>query len=889
MTESIIPEHFRLKTRPVADVKAVVTGPCVRFTVLTDRLLRLEYDPAEVFEDRPSQAFWNRHQPVPDFTATIHPDNITIETTCLRLRYTVTPRGFATDTLQITLKSTGATWRYGDSDHQNLGGTTRTLDDINGPTRLDPGLMSRSGWAVVDDSQALVFNRDGWLEARQAAPQARDLYFFGYGHDYAACLRDYALVTGLTPLIPRWALGNWWSRYWAYTEAELTALIEDFEKHQIPLSVCIIDMDWHITETGNQCSGWTGYTWNRALFPDPDRFLQFLHRKGLRTALNLHPAEGIHPHEERYAEMARQMRLDPASKQPIPFDIADPVFARAYFEVLHHPEEARGVDFWWLDWQQGTLTSLPNLDPLWWLNHLHFLDLGRAGKRSFIFSRWGGLGNHRYPIGFSGDALISWETLAFQPYFTATAANVAYGWWSHDIGGHHLGIETPELYLRWVQYGVFSPILRIHSTNNPFHDRRPWVYDAETLHHLRAAMQLRHALIPYLYTMAWRDHADHQPLIQPMYHHHPEREESYHCPQQYTFGTELIAAPYTSPADPDTQLSRQVIWLPAGDWYNFFSGEYYRGDAWYAVYGGPGDIPVFARAGAIVPLGPLTGWGGVDNPETLDVHLFAGADGHFTLYEDDGVSSAYLDGHACLTDIAQDWHSDRLIVTIQAPRGDTTLIPQQRNYRLHLHGIGEPARCQALISGRDVPITLQYDDETEVLIVTGLRLSTTDTLRLEIEAGNGEKLLSRRDRTLEKCQAMLKAFRLHSAAKHALSRRLAELPANPRLLADYAALMSDAQTRALLEVALGAGAHHVTGTDYTDRFILWNNSDISGMRYVFSLSYVNRFHADSGELPRFKAIVPETTMEQLRGGKRHPRWKFTVSYLDLLTVTHTGP
>jgi len=138
-------------------------------------------------------------------------------------------------------------------------------------------------------------------------------------------------------------------------------------------------------------------------------------------------------------------------------------------------------------------------------------------KRSFAFSRWGGLGSHRYPIGFSGDTVVSWRSLDFQVHFTATAANVAFGWWSHDIGGHMDGIEDPELYARWLQFGVFSPILRLHSTQNPFHERRPWGWDAQTFAVARSAMQLRHAFIPYLYSMAWRDHQGGGTLLRPMY------------------------------------------------------------------------------------------------------------------------------------------------------------------------------------------------------------------------------------------------------------------------------------------------------------------------------------------------------------------------------------
>ncbi|MCZ7672764.1 MAG: hypothetical protein M5U34_39435 [Chloroflexi bacterium] len=272
-------------------------------------------------------------------------------------------------------------------------------------------------------------------------------------------------MAGAAPLLPRWALGNWWSRYWAYSAEELLGLMDEFKANHVPLSVCIVDMDWHLTETGNAASGWTGYTWNRKLFPDPPGFLAALHERGLKTALNLHPADGVYPHEEKYEEMALEMGIDPASQQPVPFDIADPKFTRAYFERLHHPMEADGVDFWWMDWQQGTRSAVSGLDPLWWLNHLHFYDLGRDGekrpalsvskrpalsvskrpalsvsKRPFIFSRWGGLGNHRYPIGFSGDTHVTWDSLAFNlisrpppPMSTTvggatTSAGICLGW-----------------------------------------------------------------------------------------------------------------------------------------------------------------------------------------------------------------------------------------------------------------------------------------------------------------------------------------------------------------------------------------------------------------------------------------------------------------------------
>jgi alpha-glucosidase (family GH31 glycosyl hydrolase) len=669
---------------PHPDPNAVVTAKNVRFTVLTDRLIRLEWSPEDAFEDRPSQAFWYRNQPVPEFSQRVDADHIEIETSALHLRYTINPSGFTPSSLSIRLKENNVTWHCGDPSRRagNLKGTTRTLDMARGATHLEDGLLSQSGWAVVDDSGSLVFNGPGWLEARSHTQP--DLYFFGYGKDHAACLRDFTRLAGPIPMIPRFILGNWWSRYWPYKQAELQALMLDFRAHDVPLSVCIVDMDWHITKTGNASLGWTGYTWNRELFPDPPGFIRWLHDQGLKTALNLHPAKGIYPHEEQYPEMARWMGIDPATQQPIPFDIADPRFAEGYFEILHHPQEAMGIDFWWMDWQQGKQSKLSGLDPLWWLNHLHYQDLGRDGhKRPFVFSRWGGLGNHRYPIGFSGDTFVRWSALAFQPYFTSTAANVAYGWWSHDIGGHMFKDKTPELYLRWVQFGVFSPILRLHSTRTPWLDRRPWGKPERIFHAARQAMQLRHALIPYIYSMAWRAHQTGISLVTPMVYGNMDSPAAYKAKDQYFFGSELLAAPILKPARRGKAVRR--VWFPPGTWTNFFTGQQMDGGGWKQVKAALEDIPVFAKAGAIVPLAPKVGWGGTGVPEELDIYIFPGADNRFELYEDDGESIDYLSGKYALTRFTL--QND--IFSIHPLEGDVNLIPAERTYRLHLRGVEE--------------------------------------------------------------------------------------------------------------------------------------------------------------------------------------------------------
>jgi alpha-glucosidase (family GH31 glycosyl hydrolase) len=809
-------DYLHLPFHPIADPAAVVSAGNVRFTVLTARMLRLEYSPTGAFENRPSQAFWYRRQLVPAFDVRREDGAIEIETEHLLLRYVEHEQGFTPISLSVTLKASGVTWCYGDRSWAagNLQGTTRTLDEVDGWAHLEPGLMARNGYAVVDDSRSLVFDKTGWIAAR-AAPDNLDLYFFGYGHDYIGCLQEFQRVAGATPMIPRYLLGNWWSRFWAYDEAELKALMEEFRAREFPLAVCIVDMDWHTTQTGNRSVGWTGYTWNREIFPDPAGFIAWLHAQGLRTALNLHPADGVHPHEEQYADMAAAVGIDPATGEPVEFDSVDQRFVEAYFKFLHHPQEEMGeretefleeprflkdgVDFWWLDWQQGKQSKLQGLDPLWWLNHLHFYDLGRDGvKRPFIFSRWGGLGNHRYPIGFSGDTVVSWASLANQPYFTATAANVGYGWWSHDIGGHMWGVEDAELYLRWVQYGVLSPILRLHSTNNPYQDRRPWGWGAAVESPARAAMQLRHALIPYIYSMAWRNHTAGIPLVTPLYYSNPEDDDAYNCPQAYWFGSELIAAPFTAPTEADLGLSRQRVWLPDGLWFDFFIGRQYAG-GWQTVYGDWSQIPVFAKAGAIIPLGPLVGWGGVENPTELTVHVFPGADGQFTLYEDDGETVGYQRGAYAETPFTQVWRGDSLTLAIGPVQGDVTFAPARRTYVVEIHAVAQ-ADVTVTLDGKNTGVETAYDAETQTLAVTVTDARPNERVEVAVTAMSGA-LLATADRRAVEVRRLLHAFRLGSLIKWQIDSDLPQLLSGEATLARYA--LTPGQQQALHHALAG--------------------------------------------------------------------------------------
>jgi alpha-glucosidase (family GH31 glycosyl hydrolase) len=892
--EKYIPKHFQIDAHPIADPRAMVLAPQARFTVLTPCLIRLEYSPNEKFEDRPSQVFWHREQHVPVFEVKHCDEKTEIITEYLHLQFSH-GSGFSAQSLSIDIQKTGKTWHYGDVDQRNLKGTGRTLDEADGAIPLEDGLMTRSGWKLVDDSKGLEFNEEGWLEQRKSSEGYLDLYFFGYGTDFQENLRDFYRISGKTPLIPRWVLGNWWSRYWEFSQEELGSLMKEFRKREVPLSVCIIDMDWHITDIGTWPGGWTGYTWNEKLFPDYKGFIHFLHEMGLRTALNLHPAMGVLPHEAMYPQMAEAMGIDPETKDPVKFDLENPKFLNPYFDYLHHPYEADGIDFWWLDWQQGNPSSL-GINLLWWINHLHFLDLGREKeKRPFVFSRWGGLGNHRYPIGFSGDSVITWKSLAFQPYMTATAANVGYSWWSHDIGGHMNGIQEAELYARWVQFGVFSPIMRLHCTKNPFLERRPWGYDAETFRVVQFAMQLRHALIPYIYSMAWRNTSQGIPLVQPLYHLFPELEEAFSCPNEYTFGSELLAAPFITPHDPETGMSRQVIWLPEGDWFDFFTGQYNPGGAWHAVYGNLETIPVYAKAGAIVPLGPMVGWGGIENPEELTIHIFPGANNRFELYEDDGVSQAYLDDIHVITPMALNWKEQHQEFCIEPTVGETSLIPNQREFTLIFHAIVEPDDILVQVNNKNIPFEKNFDSSQKSLSLSGLILTTDDTLSVLLQTQSAS-LVSRDEKQEKTLESMLHAFRLGNNTKDAILKRISEIIKNPEELAAFQVALSRSQMRAFLETITSAGAERIENIGEEPYLIFWNNQYLPDITYQFSYEWKKVwppkfYEAEKGVLPKFYLVRSNPDDDRdlprwiLRRGETPAMWQ--MDYWNLLKVVFT--
>ncbi|KAL2801912.1 glycosyl hydrolases family 31-domain-containing protein [Aspergillus granulosus] len=800
--------RYNFAQAPVANPGAIVggiEGSKYRFTVLADGLLRYEYASDGQFEDRASVLAVNRQLLVPKFRAKETPTSLEIITRCFHLTYD--KKAFSPSGLSAAVKGNywahSSVWYYGDKN-ETLGGTARTLDDANGRVEMGHGIVSRKGFASIDDSKSMLFDEKGWLATRREGDRV-DGYLFAYGHDYRGAVKALYTLSGPQPLLPRWALGNWWSRYHAYDEAEFLELMDNFKSRRIPLSVAVLDMDWHIVDDPRIAeagvTGWTGYTWNKQLFPDPEAFLKKLHDYGLKTSLNVHPADGIHSFEDLYQEVAAKLGHDTSQKDPVLFDITNQAFLDAYFDVLHRRLESEGVDLWWVDWQQGQHSRIPGIDPLWVLNHFHFLDSAYDAKRPLTFSRYAGPGSHRYPIGFSGDTHITWKSLAFQPEFTNTASNIGYGWWSHDIGGHFHGAKDDELLIRWVQYGTFSPILRLHSSNSPWNPKEPWNLGGDNERVLTKFLRLRHRLVPYLYSMNARAARQSLPITQPMYWEYPEHDEAYQVPNQYLFGSELMVAPITSPRDRESGLGQVLVWFPPARHVDIFSGVVYDGNRLLWVARPLDSYPVFAREGSIIPFdGDAEPSNGCKDPDVIELVVVVGADGSFDLLEDEGTGASVNDIEFSLTSITFSQADGKLTIR---PRKGTSSPRTHRAWNVRFPGFSSTKDIHFLVN--DTPQDVHLEGDAAGLIVRLDSRSVEDELVLSVGENPQLDIVSQNPRFMTFFQQFLQQAQMSLDLKDTIWKTVSkEVPAAVKAGELVALGLREEILNALLEVLLAA-------------------------------------------------------------------------------------
>lgn len=671
-------------------------APAVRFTVLSDECIRIEWSPTARFVDEPSLFAPLRPRPIRTIVSESAAGMPPVRLNTARATIDYRPDGRAPHAgnlaAQVRMRRVAnggesrTFWHPGDVSERNLGGTLETLDGLRGPAPIGPGLLSRDGWHLIDDSRGTLLI-DGWAAARawRGVPEGNiDWYLFVYGSEFDAALRALAHVSGPVPVPRRCALGSWYSRYWPHTSAEYRGIVADYHTHGFPLDVMVLDMDWHSASARGE---WTGWSWNRDLLPDAEELLAWMHAQGLAVTLNLHPADGVGPREDRYESFMRAQGADPRTGERLAFDAGNRPYMQALFEQVLGPLEAReradvseiaapssarpGVDFWWVDWQQDRFVpSVNGLTNLAWLNQQFYQHTARGGLRGLSFSRWAGLesGDHRHPIHFSGDAHTGWEMLAYQVPFTVAAGNAGCFFWSHDIGGH-FGPRNEECTARWVWFGALSAALRLHSARTAALDRRPWTSAEPFAEAMRRAFALRSTLMPYIDGAAHECESHARPLLRPMYLCERGDERAFRAHGQYLLGSDLLAAPVVAPGVGPGLVSTSRVWFPINcgtadeptsvdAWRHWFTHERFAAGAEAMVASGIDEVPLFAPEGVPIPTRGFSHRPASDPIDELVIRLWPGAAGtrhERALHEDDGRTTDYRRGRRRRTPITAEW------------------------------------------------------------------------------------------------------------------------------------------------------------------------------------------------------------------------------------------
>lgn len=721
-------EHFLVdQEKGKANENCIYKGNKYRITVLTERLIRLEYNESGQFLDAPTEMVLNRKFNEPQFAAKEDAQFIEIKTPYLTLFYTK-DKPFKGTTLnpsanlKVAVNNSDRVWYYGHPEVRNFKSPLNNLTVGKTKGTTQKSLFSQEGFSSIDDSTSKIFLPTGEIKEREF-PQI-DTYLFVYLKDFQRSLKDYFDLTGKPALIPRYALGNWWQKNEKYTDEKIKKMIKTFEHNEIPLSIFLLDSAWH-KENKKSTSG---FTFDKEIFKSPLETINYLHSKGIRLGLNINPTDGFSNLEDNYEKAKSYLEADKTGK--IPFNVYDPKIVDVYMKIFIHPLDAMGVDFYWLD-----SLDKNKLKDMFLLKHYQFNDIARDYKRRpMILGYNSGIAAHRYPALYSGKSVVSWETLRAIPLHNAHSSNLGVCWWSHDIGGYSGGVEDNELYERFVQLGVFSPIMKFGSDKGRYYKREPWNWNIKTYMIVQRYLQLRHKMIPYLYSEAYKYHKEGIPIIQPLYYKFPEMYDDPLYKNEYYFGGELFISPILKQQDPVMNRTIHKFYMPEGTWFDTTTGKRYIGGKSYIQFFKDEDYPVFARSGAIIPMSFNDVINDTTPPADLEVQIYPGRSNTYKLYEDDGLSDLYRKGFYLLSTIDYKYLPNNYQVTIKAIDGKSGIVPKTRNYRIRFKNTNYVPKITATFNNGVLPVEA-YTDELD-FVVDVKNVPTIGTFDLNITGEN---------------------------------------------------------------------------------------------------------------------------------------------------------
>ncbi|MGE5529223.1 MAG: TIM-barrel domain-containing protein [Patescibacteria group bacterium] len=508
-------------------------------------------------------------------------------------------------------------------------------------------------------------------------------------------LRRYHELTGFSPLPPRWALGFIQCRNRYRNQAELLRVAREFRRRGIPGDVLVIDWLW-FKEFGD-------LDWFREDWPDPAGMLAELRGLGFRVMQAQHPF--IDKESANYAPFreAGFLNLTPEEREPSyerstdpgfdhvkrpTFDHSNPEARRAFWQKVRRLYD-QGIRGYWTDMGElevhppgtahhlGPRERVHNIYSLLWAKGLYEHHRAEGLERPLILARTAYAGMQRYAWTWSGDINGSWQVLRDQVRIGQGACLSGIGYWTTDIGGFIPTPEsTPELYVRWLQWGCFNPAFRTHGTRP---GNEPWSFGAEAEAIVTGFIRLRYRLLPYIYSCAWELSRSGRPIMRAMCLDFADDPQAVAAEDQFMFGPALLVAPIT-----EHGARARRVYLPAGVWYDFWTGERLDGGGPVEAPAPLARIPVYVRAGSIIPMAGEDGHG----PAPPAVHVYTGADGRFSLYDDDGATFAHERGDYGRIEIAYD--DERRELVLRAAGGDRASGMLARDLTVAWHGVPGP-------------------------------------------------------------------------------------------------------------------------------------------------------------------------------------------------------
>jgi len=683
----------------VSKKECMVTGQKFRFTMLTDRLIRLEYSENGVFEDRPSQNVVFRNFERPVFVVNETDTLLQISTKYYSLAY-VKNKPFDSGkltpgtNLKVTLKGSEREWYYNHPEARNFGTIGYSLDNFEGKLKLDKGLYSTDGFCTVDDSKTLVIDETGNYVERNN--NNIDIYLFMYKRDFGLCLKDYYDLTGYPSFIPRYALGNWWYKNDKYTNNDIAKIIKKFNENEIPLSVIMLGDKWH--------NNIDNFTFDESVL-NSQNLVNMLRSQNIKLGLTIDPSLKIGENSSYYQELSqvipeKEISFIPLTNQKLGL----------YFNYVNRLSNI-GVDIFNVDYN-----NIKDKNTLGLLNHYHFVSqIANKNKRGIILSRNSKIATHRYPITFTGKTIVDWNTLSELPVYNMSAANSGVSYVAHAIGGYHKGTEQEELYMRYIQFATFSPFMILSSDEGKYYKREPWKWNSLRLSVIKEYMQLRNKLIPYIYSECYNYYKKCVPLVQPLYYKYSKIYDEPTYKNEYFFGSELFICPITKKKNPVINRVVQRIFVPEGLWYDFKTGKKYPGNKYYMCFYKDDEYPAFCKAGAIVPLSLDAG---TNNPNNMELIIFPKASNSYIMYEDDGVTNNYTRGENLLTKFDYKYEKDNYTLTIVS--ANKLNLVAQRNYKIRFKNTINITDVSVLCNNNPCDAKVYYEKEDFIVEIKNI-------------------------------------------------------------------------------------------------------------------------------------------------------------------------